>query len=147
MLTGPGTGEGTVATVVHILRWIAVLPGALIAAVLSLISLHIFFYLIFLKFFEVYPQAPERILSPAVLAGVFIWAGSKISPAYKFETAMVLFGIWMFVVGGFVFLTVAGTAYFGGQLYFRYGGMATVMAIVGAAIGLIIVRGQTQTAT
>lgn len=124
---------------IQILRWIAVLPCAIIAAVLSLVPLHLVLYLIFTKFVEVYPEMPERILAPAFLSGVFIYVGARISPAYKVETAVVLFGIWMFLVGGFVFLTFSGSEFNGGQLYFRYSGIPTIMAVVGAIIGLFVV--------
>src|SRR5215207_5048611 len=98
-------------TYIEILRWIAVLPCAIIAAILALVPLHIFLYLIFTKFFEVYPEMPERVLGPAVLSGVFIWVGSKVSPAYKVETAVILFGVWMFLIGGFVFLALTGNGF------------------------------------
>lgn len=124
---------------IQILRWIAVLPGAIVAAVLSLIPLHLFLYIIFTRFVEVYPEMPEQILAPAVLSGVFIWVGSKISPAYKLETAIALLGIWMFLVGGFVFLTLGGSGVNGGQLYFKYGGVPTLTAVIGAIVGFIVV--------
>ncbi|CAN5335726.1 hypothetical protein BH20ACI1_BH20ACI1_03540 [soil metagenome] len=127
-------------THIQILRWIAVLPGAIIAVILSLIPLHLILYIIFTKFVEVYPETPERILAPALISGVFIWVGSQISPTYKFETAIVLFGIWMFLVGGFVFLTFSGGQFYESHLYFQNGGLPTLMAVIGAIIGLFVVR-------
>lgn len=124
----------------QVLRWIAVLPSAILVALLSLFPLRWILYIVQTKFVEVYPEWPERILGPAILSGVFVWIGSHISPAYKFETAAVLFGIWMFVIGGFVFLTLGGGDWFGGQLYFKNGGLPTVMAVVGASFGLIVAR-------
>ena len=82
---------------------------------------------------------PERILAPAVLSGVFILIGSKISPAYKLETAVVLFGIWMFLVGGFVFLTFFGGEFYGSQLYFQYGGIPVFMSVIGSIVGFFVV--------
>lgn len=124
----------------QVLRWIAILPGSLLVALLSLFPLHWILYLITTRFVEVYPEMPERILAPAVLSGVFVWIGSRISPTYKFETSAVLFGIWMFLIGGVVFLTWSGGDWFGGQLYFQGGGVPTIMAIVGAAVGLFVAR-------
>ena len=123
-----------------VLRWIAVLPGSILIAALSLFPLHWILYIVLTKFVEVYPELPERILGPPILSGVFVWIGSRISPAYKFETAIVLFGIWMFFIGGVVFLTLGDGELFGVQPYFRAGGLPTIMAVVGAAIGLFVAR-------
>lgn len=124
---------------IQIIRWIAVLPCAIVAALLSLLPLHILLYLIFIRFVEVYPKMPERILTPAILSGVFIWVGSKVSPSYKLETAVALFGTWMFLIGGFVFLAFTGNEVNNGQLYFRYNGIPTFMAVIGAIVGLFVV--------
>ncbi len=128
----------------QVLRWMAVLPGSIIVAVLSLFPLHWILYLVLTKFVEVYPELPERILAPAILSGVFVWVSSRISPAYKFETAAVVFSFWMFLIGGFVFLTWSGGDWFGSQLYFQGGGLPTIMAIVGAAVGLFTARLEQQ---
>ena len=126
----------------QVLRWIAVLPGAIICAVLSLLPLHWILYFVLTRFVEVYPELPERVLGPAVLSGVFVWVGSRISPAYKFETSAVLFGLWMFLIGGVVFVTWSGGDWFGRQFYFQGGGLPTVMAVVGAAVGLFVARSE-----
>ena len=78
------------------------------------------------------------------MSGVFVWAGSWIAPQYKFETSVVLFGIWMFIIGGFVFLTLGEGDWFGTHLYFQGGGIATIMAVVGAGIGLFTARMEAQ---
>jgi hypothetical protein len=135
-----GTGEKRMPMYLQVLRWMAVLPGSFLIAALSLFPLHWILYIVITRFVEVYPEIPERILAPGVLSGVFVWVGSRISPAYKFETSAVLFGIWMFLIGGVVFLTWSGGDWFGGQLYFQGGGVPTTMAIVGAAIGLFVAR-------
>lgn len=109
-------------------------------ALLTLFPLHWILYLVTTRVVEVYPEMPERILAPAILSGVFVWVGSRISPTYKFETSAVLFGIWMFLIGGVVFLTWSGGDWFGGQLYFQGGGLPTIMAILGAAVGLFVAR-------
>lgn len=124
----------------QVLRWIAVLPGSLLIAALSLFPLHWILYLVITRFVEVYPEMPERILGPAILSGVFVWVGSRISPAYKFETSVVLFGIWMLLIGGVVFLTLGDGDWFGGRLYFSGGGLPTILAVVGAIVGLFAAR-------
>lgn len=127
---------------VYWLRWLAVLPGALLAGMIAIFPLHLVLYNTLSNFVEPYPEMPERILTPLVIAGVFVYAGSRIAPEFKIETSVVLFGLWLFLIGGFVFLTFYGADWFGGQLYFRGGGLSTIMAIVGAAIGLFVVRKQ-----
>ena len=124
---------------IQILRWIAVLPVAVIAAIVALFPLRFFLYLIFTKFFEVYPEMPERILSPVIISGVFIIVGAKISPAFKFETAVALFGILMVLVGGTLFVTLNSSENQVRQLYFQYYGIGTLMAVIGAIIGLAFV--------
>jgi len=122
------------------LRWIAVLPGAFIAGMLATFPLHWILYSTLSNFIEPYPELPERLLIPFIIAGVFIWAGSRIAPQYKIETSVVLFGLWTFLIGGFVFLTLSGVALMGNQLYFRGGGVATLMAVAGALTALYFVR-------
>ena len=123
------------------LRWLAVLPGALLAGILATFPLHWVLYQTLSNFVEPYPPLPERVLTPLVIGAVFIWAGSRIAPEYRIETAVGLFGFWMFLLGGFVFLTLSGGAWMGQRLYSLYGGgLAPVMALVGGLIGLYIVR-------
>ena len=122
------------------LRWIAVFPGALFAGVLASLPLHWALYLILSSFLEPYPELPERLLSPFVIAAVFIWTGSRIAPEYKIETSAVLFGLWLFLLGGFVFLALSGNNLGGYQLRFYGGGIAPIMAAAGAFTGLYLVR-------
>ena len=122
------------------LRWLAVLPGALAAGVLTTIPLHWMLYSTLRNFVEPYPQLPERLLTPFAIAVVFVWAGSRIAPEYKTETAVVLFGLWMVLLGGFVFLTLSGGTWMGRELNFQGGAVAPVMAFVGAFTGLYVVR-------
>ncbi|MCJ7546726.1 MAG: hypothetical protein MUP30_07880 [Deltaproteobacteria bacterium] len=122
------------------LRWLVVLPGAIAAGVLAMFPLHWILYSTLRHFVEPYPQLPERMLTPFVIAAVFVWAGSRIAPEYKAEAAVVLFGLWMALLGGFVFLTLSGSTWMGRELHFQGGGVAPVMAFVGAVTGLCVVR-------
>lgn len=122
------------------LRWPAVLPGALIAAFLSTILLHLVLYNTLSNFVEPYPETPERLLTPLVVGGIFVWVGTRIVPAYKIETSVALFGLWVFVVGGFFFLALSGTRWLGVILFLRGGGLGVALAIAGAAAGLLISR-------
>lgn len=72
------------------LRWIGVLPGALVAGLLSTIPLHLVLFQTLSKFVDPYPQTPERLLTPFCVWGVTVWVGSRIAPASRAVTAWVL---------------------------------------------------------
>lgn len=118
------------------LRWLAVLPGALLASALSTVLLHLILYLTLRNFVDPVPELPERILTPFVIAAVFIYAGARIAPEYKKPTAISLFGLWLFLAGGFIFLTFSNSSWLSEKLHFQAGGIAPIMTIVGAFVGL-----------
>lgn len=126
---------------IYWLRWLVVLPGALLGGILTSFPLHWILYSTLRNetiFIDPYPELPERILLPLVAAFVFVWAGSRIAPEHKLKTSIVLFGIWLFLSGGVVFLTLYDSGWFGQQLYFQGGIIGPIMAVVGAFIGLFI---------
>src|SRR5437764_2010121 len=82
-------------------RWIAVLPGALFAGLVASFPLHWVLYSTFSNFIEPYPQLPERVLFPFIMAFVFIWAGSRIAPEKKTRTSLVLLSLWVLLAGYF----------------------------------------------
>jgi hypothetical protein len=127
-------------SITYWLRWLAVLPGAVLAGAFALFPLHWVLYNTLSNFIEPYPQLPERLLTPAVVSGVFVWAGSEIAPEYKTEAAALLFGVWMFAIGGFTFLTLSGGSWSGQRLVFQGGGIGVAMAIIGGLVGLFYVR-------
>ena len=125
------------------LRWLAVLPGALLAAILSSFPLHWIVYRSLRNetiFIDPYPEMPERLLLPFVAAVVSIWVGSLIAPDHEVQTSTTLCGLWLLSVGGVVFLTLSGSGLMGMQLYLQGGGIGPAMAGVGALVGLYIVR-------
>jgi len=126
------------------LRWIAVLPGALGCALLLLFPLHWVLYQTFSSWIEPYPELPERVLTPFVIAAGFIWGGSRIAPSHKMETAVVLFGLWMVLMGGVITFTYFVGSIYGQYIFFRAHGLATAMAFIGTLCGLLIVRKQTK---
>ncbi|MBI3046586.1 MAG: hypothetical protein HYY86_03580 [Candidatus Harrisonbacteria bacterium] len=118
------------------LRWLVLLPGTLLAIIFASFLLHWVLYSTLTGFIEPYPELPERILLPFVAAVIFIWAGAYIAPEHKFKTAIILFGILMFSLGGFVFIVFTNSDWVGGQLYFEGGGIGPIMSVLGAIFGL-----------
>ncbi|MGH2427236.1 MAG: hypothetical protein ACRDF1_13265 [bacterium] len=101
------------------LRWLAVLPGAILAGILVLFPLHWALYLTLIIFVRPYPDRPERVLTPLVIGPVFIWAGSRIAPQYRVETAVGLFGLCMALLVDVVYLTLSDGTFMGRRLYSR----------------------------
>jgi len=70
-------------------RWIAVLPGAMIASILSNFLLHGFLYFTFsILGVDIIPI--KRRLIPFVIAITFILIAFKIAPEFKFRSSIVL---------------------------------------------------------
>jgi|GEM_PF-3528641 len=100
------------------LRWVAVIPGALIAGLLATFTLHWILQLksaydgTILGFIELSPDAfatMERMLYPFVIAITFVLVGFKIAPTHKFKTAIVLVILYVvFAIGALIFATNSG---------------------------------------
>jgi hypothetical protein len=80
------------------LRWLLVLPGSLLAAVLSSFPLHIVLYLFLTKWANPYPETPERFLLPLVAAIAFVLAGASIAPLHRKAVAVCLASGWISAV-------------------------------------------------
>jgi hypothetical protein len=136
------------------LRWLAVLPGAVLAGMLALFPLRYVVYTTLSSWIEPYPELPERLLTQFVIACVFVWAGGRIAPDRKIETSVVLLCIWIFLSGGFTFLAISGDQMvmqnmalrIGGvflgvyPIRFQYGGLRLVLGIVGAVYAVWLVK-------
>ena len=120
------------------LRWLAVLPLGLLAAVAATIPLHLALRTT-LDFIEPYPELPERVLAPFVIGLVFVWVGARIAPSRRPETALVLFGLWVLGLGATVAFVLMGGNIGGRQLFFHGQGLAPAMAFVGGIVGGIAV--------
>jgi hypothetical protein len=96
---------------IYWLRWITVIPGALIFGFLATFPLHWFLYLgePILGFLELSPETKisiEYTLTPFVVAIVFILAGFEIAPKYKFQTSMILTILHVsFVISVIIFMS------------------------------------------
>jgi hypothetical protein len=130
----------------NIIRWLAVLPGAVVCAVLSVFLLHLVLYqtLTGSGIVEPYPEAPERLLGPLVLALAFVWGGARIAPFRKVETAVVLFGALLLLIGASVALGLTGGRIGNAQYYLRLGGFPLAGSVVGAFIGLYLAYRETS---
>lgn len=126
----------------NIIRWLAVLPGAVICMFLALFPLHFVLYqtLTGSGIVEPYPEAPERLLGPLVSTLAFVWGGSRIAPFRKVETAVVLFGASLLLIGASFALGLTGAHIGSVQYSLQLGGLPPAGAVVGAFIGLYLVR-------
>jgi hypothetical protein len=88
---------------------------------------------------EPYPEMPERLLGPLVSALAFVWGGSRIAPFRKVETAVVLFGALLLLIGASFALGFTGAHIGSLQYSLQLGGLPPVGAIVGAFVGLYLV--------
>ena len=117
---------------IYWLRWIAVLPGALIAGFLMTFPLHwiLYFSLAQGRVISGVNIAPiERALTPFVIAITFILVGFEIAPEYKFRTSITLTILYMI---GIVSLMIYMSKY---QSYLEPRGY---LGILGSFLGLYI---------
>jgi len=121
------------------LRWITVLPGALIFSLLVLFPLHwiLYFTLVDGGAISGVNIGPiEYALSPFVSAIVFILAGFKIAPKYKFQASIVLTVLWIAIFIGFFFMSISIL-----QLQFQ---VRSVGSLLGSFLGLYIAWRQSK---
>lgn len=123
-------------------RWIAVLPGAILAIIFANIVLHLTLYqtLTGSGFVKPYPELPERLLIPLTSAIGFIWGGAHIAPARRDDTAAVLFGFFTGLQSSLVVMILCGQTLMGERMYFRDYGANIVFSYGGALWALLAVR-------
>ena len=121
------------------LRWLAVLPGAILATVLVSFPLHFVLYQTLTNFVEPYPEFPERILYPFAAAIAFQWAGVKIAPSHKNKMVILLFSLLLVASIASVWLRLSGVRLMGDfKLVARSGGIEPIFSIMGIFAGLYI---------
>lgn len=118
------------------LNWVAVLPGAILAAFIVALFLHLVLYFTLANgeiTSGVNIEPIERMFYPFIMAVAFIFYGYKIAPKYKFRTAITLFVIYLigWSLGSYIAIA-KGTI---GDTSFKFTG-ATVLSLVGALLGL-----------
>jgi len=117
------------------IRWILVIPAAIVATILSVFPLHLVLFqtLTGSGFIEPYPELPERLLTPFVGAIAFVWFGSWVAPNKQLFTAKILTGVW---IGGFIATWLFIPDSF--ELNHGLGAMGALMSLLGAVCGFII---------
>lgn len=70
----------------------------------------------------------------------FVWGGSRIAPFRRVETAVVLLGVLLLLIGAAFALAITGARIGDSQLYLRLGGLPPAGAVAGAFIGLYLVH-------
>ena len=124
-------------------RWLAVLPGSLLAGLLATFPLH----WVLLATFEygqiisgIDTKPIEYLLYPFVIAAIFVYTGSRIAPKYRFKTSIVLFVIYLLLwitANVIVFLHIINipNAHFDAR---------SVLALTGAVVGLYWAKKKTD---
>jgi hypothetical protein len=128
------------------LRWILVLPGAIIGGILATFPLH---WILQLKsafngtlfgFIELPPNAfttIEYYLYPFVIALAYVLGGEAIAPKHKFKTVIVLAVLYiLFTLGTLFFINNSGL-----QASF---GLRSVGPVLGLLLGIYIARKNTK---
>jgi hypothetical protein len=101
-----------------LLRWVAILPGAMLGGVTAFFPLHWLLgslfphggeyfldFIMFQKPLDV--ESIELTLTPFVFSVFSIWAGAEIAPKFKLAIAFALSGMWL-VVGAYLFWSSGG---------------------------------------
>ncbi len=120
----------------NILRWIAVLPGALVAGFLATFPLHLVLYFSLAHgetISGVNINPIEHLLYPSIIAITFVLTGFYIAPKYKFRTSLVLTILYIaFFIGIFIFASV-----FTPELQPTFG-LRGILSLSGSLLGLYV---------
>lgn len=130
----------------EVLRWIAVLPGGILAGFLILFPLHWVLYFTLVRGSMIQmpmeDMAPiERFLSPVLSSIFFVFAGAMIAPKKQLLVSYVLFSLSLFARIGIILVAVAQ------QLDLdlsTYGILRLSIASLAGALGILIVRLKTK---
>src|SRR5687767_1730186 len=121
------------------IRWLAILPGAAAAGILSTFLIRLFLYATLAGFVTPYPEAPEKLLTPFFVSLSFIYTGAVIAPRYQLSVGVVLFSVWIFIAGGLIISSLSGGILFGRFLIVEPNYVSTLMGIAGAFYALYLV--------
>lgn len=135
---GEEEGEGglVVRGFTYWLRWLLVLPWAVLAGLLATFPLHWILYASLSSWINPYPKWPEQVLTPLACAYGFIKWGSGMAPEKRITTARVLAGVWAAVLLYMIGSILTGSPFLGQRLYFQSGGLPVLASIAGAFLAL-----------
>ena len=127
-------------------RWISLLPGTILAGILSAFPVHWILYMTLTGsgIIKPYPELPERILTPFAFGLIFVWAPYKIAPTNRYKCSIAFFALWIIIWGVFLAIAIMNVNLFGLSLTLKYGGVAFGMGFVGSVVGLLIVKHQNR---
>lgn len=131
----------------EVLRWIAVLPGGILAGILILFPLHWVLYFTLVRGSVI--QMPmddmasiEHFLSPVLSSIFFVFAGALIAPKKQLFVSYVLFSFSLLVRIGMILVAV------GQQLDLdlsTYGILRLLISSLAGALGILFVKLKTKT--
>lgn len=131
----------------EILRWIAVLPGGILAGLLILFPLHWVLYFTLVRGNTIQmpmeAMAPiERFLSPVLSSIFFVFAGAMIAPKKQLLVSYVLFSLSLLARIGILLVAVAQQLDLDLSVY---GILRLTLSALAGAVGILIVRLKTKT--
>ena len=128
------TKEDGASKIKMIFRWIAVIPCALLAGIITLFPIH---WLLYLKsvsggsflIVEVTPEnlkSIELFITPFIIAICFVYFGSQVAPTHKFNTSIALAILFFVLVVGFLIYAVSA----GMQPSFEFRSLGTLLGLI-----------------
>jgi hypothetical protein len=82
------------------LRWIALLPGALIGSLIAPAAVFICSWLFGSENPSRFDHLWVAVLQSIAMGAAFVWVGSSVAPDHKGKVALILAGTAIFVLGG-----------------------------------------------
>jgi glucan phosphoethanolaminetransferase (alkaline phosphatase superfamily) len=125
------------------LRWLAVLPGACGAVIVTYWCLHVVLSTVYLPSnlevidFIGVELAWLEALRGFVVFSVFVYVGSRIAPTYKRAVSIVLFCLQVLFLGGMAFRLLSDPWMTGHKLL-EFAGMLLLAPFAGAVTGLYL---------
>lgn len=118
------------------LRWLAVIPGAILAGILVLFPLHLILYQTLSNFIDPYPETPERILGPLATSWAMVTAAAYNAPSNKRNVAIAMAFVWIFIAGGGFTLSYFELEISSRRLDFGTSWLPIMFGVIGSLLGL-----------